>query len=132
MFRKISRIAVLAPLFCIAVVAEDAGAFLMDLSSGTSANPQVWQMPMVMYSPGSWTMMLMGQAFIGDTQQSGPRGGDKFYSPNAFMGTGGAQRGGKGRLRGATDAELGAGNHYQSEIPAAVSNRRDGVWVADC
>jgi hypothetical protein len=29
--------------------------------------------------------MIMGQAFIVDTQQSGPRGGDKLYSPNAFM-----------------------------------------------
>src|ERR1039458_6700107 len=29
--------------------------------------------------------MLMGQAFVVDTQQSGPRGGDKFYSTNWFM-----------------------------------------------
>ena len=28
----------------------------------------------------------MGQAFVVDTQQSGPRGGDKFYAPNWFMG----------------------------------------------
>jgi hypothetical protein len=29
--------------------------------------------------------MFMGQAFIVDTQQSGPRGGDKFYSTNWLM-----------------------------------------------
>jgi hypothetical protein len=30
-------------------------------------------------------VMLMGQVFLVDTQQSGPRGGDKFYSANWFM-----------------------------------------------
>jgi hypothetical protein len=29
--------------------------------------------------------MFMGQGFLVDTQQSGPRGGDKLYSPNWFM-----------------------------------------------
>jgi hypothetical protein len=29
--------------------------------------------------------MFMGQAYIMDTQQSGPRGGDKFFAPNWFM-----------------------------------------------
>ncbi len=29
--------------------------------------------------------MFMGQAFLVDTQQTGPRGGDKFYSPNWGM-----------------------------------------------
>jgi hypothetical protein len=29
--------------------------------------------------------MFMGDAFLVDTQQSGPRGGDKFYAPNWFM-----------------------------------------------
>jgi hypothetical protein len=29
--------------------------------------------------------MFMGQAYVIDTQQSGPRGGDKFYSSNWFM-----------------------------------------------
>src|SRR5207302_1099593 len=31
---------------------------------------------------GSWQAMFMGQAFLVDTQQSGPRGADKFYAPN--------------------------------------------------
>jgi hypothetical protein len=62
-----------------------AGMFLMNMATGTSLNPQSWPMPMFMPRVGSWNLMLMGQAFIVDTQQSGSRGGDKLYSPNAFM-----------------------------------------------
>jgi hypothetical protein len=62
-----------------------AGMYLMNMSSGTSMNPYSWQMPMKMAESGNWTMMFMGSAFLVDTQQSGPRGGDKFYSPNWFM-----------------------------------------------
>ena len=62
-----------------------AGSFLMRLSSGTAVNPAAWPMPMVMTKFGSWNTMFMGQAFIIDTQQSGPRGGDKFYSSNWAM-----------------------------------------------
>jgi len=36
-------------------------------------------MPMVMTWTGDWHLMWMGQAFIVDTQQPGPRGGDKVY-----------------------------------------------------
>jgi len=62
-----------------------AGMFLMNLSSGTSANPAGWPMPMITKPLGSWTSMFMGQAFLVDTQQSGPRGGDKLYSSNWLM-----------------------------------------------
>ncbi len=62
-----------------------AGMYLMNMASGTSMNPQSWPMPMLMPRIGSWNLMLMGQGFLVDTQQSGPRGGDKLYSPNAFM-----------------------------------------------
>ena len=64
---------------------NEAGMYLMSMASGTSMNPLSWPMPMLMRRSGSWNLMLMGQAFIVDTQQSGPRGGDKLYSPNAFM-----------------------------------------------
>ena len=64
---------------------NSAGMFLMNMASGTSINPESWNMPMLMPSIGSWDLMVMGQAFIVDTQQSGPRGGDKLYSTNAFM-----------------------------------------------
>src|SRR5882672_6864208 len=61
-----------------------AGMFLMDLASGTAANPASWQMPMVMMHFGKWNTMFMGVGFLADTQQSGPRGGDKLYGPNWF------------------------------------------------
>src|SRR4051794_13363100 len=51
-----------------------AGMYLMNLSSGTSLNPQSWPMPMLMPRIRSWNLMLMGQAFLVETQQSGPRG----------------------------------------------------------
>jgi hypothetical protein len=62
-----------------------AGMYLMNMSSGTAMNPYSWQMPMVMTESGNWSAMFMGQAFLVDTQQSGPRGGDKFYSSSWFM-----------------------------------------------
>lgn len=65
---------------------NSASMFLMGQSSGTAMNPLGWPMPAIMTHFGSWHAMFMGQAFIVDTQQSGPRGHDKFYSPNWFMG----------------------------------------------
>ena len=62
-----------------------ARMYLMNLSSGTSLNPASWPMPMTMAHLGSWSVMFMGVGFLVDTQQSGPRGGDKLYSPNWFM-----------------------------------------------
>ncbi len=62
-----------------------ASMFLMNNMSGTAVNPEAWQMPMVMKPFGSWNTSFMGQAFLLDTQQSGPRGGDKLYSSNWFM-----------------------------------------------
>src|SRR5579863_1625310 len=66
----------------------DMNAASMDLTniaSGTSVNPDSWPMPMIMTHFRSWNTMFMGEAFLVDTQQSGPRGGDKLYSPNWFM-----------------------------------------------
>jgi hypothetical protein len=64
---------------------NQAGGFLMDLASGTSMNPQSWPMPMLMLNQSNWRLMFMGQAFVVDTQETGPRGHDKFYSPNWGM-----------------------------------------------
>ena len=58
---------------------------LMNMASGTSVNPDSWPMPMIMTHFGSWNTMFMGDGFLVDTQQSGPRGGDKVYSSNVFM-----------------------------------------------
>jgi hypothetical protein len=76
-----------------------AAMSLMNLASGTSANPAAWNMPMLMTHLGSWNTMFMGTAFIVDTQQSGPRGGDKLYSPNAFMAAAEHRAGAKGAFQ---------------------------------
>src|SRR5439155_907168 len=68
---------------------NEAGIYLMNMASGTSANPQSWPMPMLASRSGSWDLMFMSQAFLIDTQQSGPSGGDKLYSSNWFMGSAG-------------------------------------------
>lgn len=91
-----------------------AGMYLMNMASGTSVNPQSWPMPMLMPRVGGWNLMVMGQAFLVDTQQSGPRGGDKFYSANWFMGS--------------AEHSLGRGSIlFQAMLsldPATVTNRR--------
>jgi hypothetical protein len=59
--------------------------FLMRESSGTAFQPSAWPMPMIMTSVGQWRLMWMAQAFLVDTQQTGPLGADKFYSTNWGM-----------------------------------------------
>ena len=59
--------------------------FFMNESSGTGFQPSSWPMPMVMTRKDDWHLMWMGQAFLVDTQQGGPRGGDKFFSTNWGM-----------------------------------------------
>ena len=91
-----------------------AGMYLMNMSSGTGMNPYSWQMPMWMPRAGSWNLMLMGQAFVVDTQQSGPRGGDKFFSTNWFMAS--------------AEHSVGAGSIMLQSMfslePATVTDRR--------
>src|SRR5262245_32266771 len=57
------------------------------LSSGTSLEPKATSEtdPMIYKSFGNWTFMFHANVFIVQTQQSGPRGKDKFYSANWFM-----------------------------------------------
>ena len=54
--------------------------------SGTSAEPNSTPVPMLMTTNGKWTLMFHANVFVLDEQQSSPRGGDKFFSPNWFMG----------------------------------------------
>jgi hypothetical protein len=74
-----------------------AGSALMMQSSGTSYQPAAWPMPMVMTKAKGWDLMWMGQAYIVNTQQSGARGGDAFYSTNWGM-LGATHRVGTGSL----------------------------------
>jgi hypothetical protein len=55
-------------------------------TSGTSAEPDSTPVPMLMMTKGAWTMMLHANVFLVEEQQSSPRGGDKFFSTNWFMG----------------------------------------------
>src|SRR5271168_2402133 len=64
---------------------NSSGGYLMGQASGTSMNPQSWPMPMLMLNRDDWNMMFMASAFVVDTQESGPRGADKFYSANWGM-----------------------------------------------
>ena len=54
-------------------------------ASGTSAEPNSVPAPMLMSMIREWMLMFHWNAFVVDTQQSSPRGGDKFYSTNWFM-----------------------------------------------
>jgi hypothetical protein len=54
--------------------------------SGTSAEPNSTPIPMVMSMKGQWMLMFHANIFVLDEQQSGARGGDKFFSTNWFMG----------------------------------------------
>src|SRR5437879_773461 len=92
-----------------------SGMFLMDLASGTAANPVSWRMPTVMMHFGTWNTMFMGTGFVVDTQQSGPRGGDKLFAPNWWMASAQHRVGSKGSFE--TDLML-------SLDPATITERR--------
>jgi len=83
-------------------------------TAGTDVEPISTPQNMLMRTRGGWMFMLHGVAFLNDTQQTGPRGADKFFSTNWIMPM--AQR------------ELGHGTltlrTMLSLEPATVSNRR--------
>jgi hypothetical protein len=54
--------------------------------SGTTAEPNSTPVPMLMAVRGPWMLMFHANAFVIDEQQSSPRGGNKFFSTNWFMG----------------------------------------------
>ncbi len=82
-------------------------------ASGTSINPRSSPMDMIHESLGNWHFMFHGEAFIVDAQQTGPRGHDKLFSPNWFMGTAEHAAGG-GTLEFSTMLSL---------EPATITNR---------
>ncbi len=94
---------------------NSAGLYLMNLASGTSQNPLSWPMPMLMVHFGRWNTMFMGDAFLVDTQQSGPRGGDKLYSTNWFMASAAHRAGTKGMFETVLMLSL---------EPATITDRR--------
>src|SRR5580704_3798004 len=89
MYRRVLLAGILFPFLTLAQMQmssmNSAGMYLMNVASGTSMNPDSWPMPMLMRPVGDWSLMFMAQAFVDDTQQSGPRGAAKLYSTNVFM-----------------------------------------------
>ena len=59
---------------------------VLHAGSGTSAEPDSTPVPMLMTKKGKWNLMFHANVFVLDEQQSSPRGGDKFFSTNWFMG----------------------------------------------
>src|SRR5712672_1238600 len=55
-------------------------------ASGTGVEPNSTPAPMLMRTKGAWSLMFHANIFVLDQQQSSPRGGDKFFSTNWFMG----------------------------------------------
>jgi hypothetical protein len=114
-----TALAALAAAASLAAQDQDKGpalspaGYLMNLASGSSLNPLAWPMPMLMRRKASWTLMFMGQGFLMDTQQSGPRGADKLYSTNWGMAS-------------AQHALAGGNLMFQTMLslePATVTNR---------
>ena len=60
-------------------------AIEMHGTSGTSSEPNSTPAPMMMTMRGNWMLMFHANAFVADTQQTSPRGSDKFFSTNWFM-----------------------------------------------
>ena len=89
-------------------------SLLRHATSGTDAEPNSTPSSMLMTTTGNWTLMLHGEAFLIDLQQSGRRGFDKVFSTNWWMPM--AQRKfGNGTLTLRT---------MLSFEPATISNRR--------
>ncbi|HEY2352635.1 MAG TPA: hypothetical protein VGH83_08990 [Candidatus Acidoferrum sp.] len=83
-------------------------------SSGTSAEPNSTPAPMLMATKGQWRFMFHANVFISDLQQPAPRGADRFFSTNWFMGMAQRQAG-----PGVFTARV-----MLSLEPATVTNRR--------
>ena len=82
--------------------------------SGTDAEPASTPSQMLMATKGQWQFMLHGEAFLNELQQTGPRGGDKFFSTNWLMGMA-HHKAGKGMLTLRTMLSL---------EPATITDRR--------
>src|SRR5437868_12167162 len=54
-------------------------------TAGTDAEPNSTPGDMIMTMRRDWMLMFHGVAFLADTQQTGPRGRNKLFSPNWLM-----------------------------------------------
>jgi len=89
-------------------------ALLQRASSGTDVEPNSTPFSMLMTAKKGWALMFHGEAFLSEMQQTGPRGADKLFSTDWWMGM--AQRNvGSGTLTIRT---------MLSFEPATISGRR--------
>jgi hypothetical protein len=75
----------LAPPMSMSAMDESMGTATGWYSSGTSLVPKSAPMEMLSRRFHGWDLMFHGVAFAVYTDQSGPRGRDKFFSANWFM-----------------------------------------------
>lgn len=61
--------------------------FLMQQASGVATNPATAPMHMSMFHWNGWMLMAHGNVFANAVVQSGPRGADRVFSTNWFMGS---------------------------------------------
>ncbi|HWE50715.1 MAG TPA: hypothetical protein VG273_13040 [Bryobacteraceae bacterium] len=64
---------------------KDMPGMKMGDAKSMAMDDDMSSMTMLERHVGRWNLMFHGLAFITDSQQSGPLGGDKFYSTNWFM-----------------------------------------------
>jgi len=89
--------------------------FEQHATSGTDVEPISTPREMLMARKGAWLFMFHGTVFVNDIQQSGARGGDKFFSTNWFMPMAQRKLGGTSLLTFRTMLSL---------EPATISERR--------
>ena len=70
----------------VSLAIPSADMELMRYASGTSQIPAATPMDMLSRLLGGWIMMAHGQIFGVYSNQTGPRGRDKIFAPNWFMG----------------------------------------------
>jgi hypothetical protein len=99
----------------------------MDLASRTNMNPESVTMLMLMRKADDW-LMFMSTALLVDTQQTGPLGDDKLYSPN--WGMFGASHDFEGDFHVPADAQSRVGNRHGPPLSRVVLNRRNRPWQA--
>jgi hypothetical protein len=75
-----------------------AATLLSAQASGTSVNPSSMQHDGFHWRAGRWDLMFHGAAFVNGVFESGPRGANKFFSGNWFMGTA-SRSAGKGAVQ---------------------------------
>jgi hypothetical protein len=104
-----------------ALMGPGGGASSGWYSSGTSQEPRATPMDMLSRKLGDWTLMLNGVLFGVYSAETGPRGRDKIFSTNWFMGMA-SRRLGPGTLTFRSMLSL---------EPATITDRRYPLLFAD-